>query len=69
MIREVDAPKAVGALITKEADSMGVMTFRLNKADKATWTDMKFYKNNAIAGGKETQKVQRSGAIVHSSLK
>ena len=35
--------KAMGALISKEADSMSALTFRMNKADKAQWVDMKFY--------------------------
>ena len=64
MIREVEALKAMGALITKEADFMSAMKFRMNKADNALWMDMTFYKNKGNAEG----KVQRSGAIVHSSL-
>ena len=60
--------KAMGALILKEADSMSALTFRMNKADKAQWMDMKFYKNKGIAGGRKQQKVQRGGSIVHSSL-
>ena len=35
MIRKVDALEAMGALITKEADSMSAMNVRMNKADKA----------------------------------
>ena len=49
VIKEVDALKAMGALITKEADSMSAMKFRMIKADKAMWMDMKFYKNKGIA--------------------
>ena len=63
VIREVEALKAMGALIKKEA-----MKFRMNKADKALWVDMKFYKNKGIVGGRKQQKVQRGGSIVHSSL-
>ena len=38
MIRGVEALKAMGALITWEADSMSGMKFRMNKADKALVT-------------------------------
>ena len=34
----------MGALISKEADLMSALRFRMNKADKALWMDMKFYK-------------------------
>ena len=33
--------KEVGALIWKETDSMSHLRFRMNKADKAMWMDMK----------------------------
>ena len=49
MIQEVNSVKTMGALITKEADSMSAMKFRMIKADKAMWMDMKFYKNKGIA--------------------
>ena len=39
VIREVEALKAMGVLITKEADSMSAMKFRVNKAAKALWMD------------------------------
>ena len=41
-IKEVDSLRTMGALITKEADSMTAMKFRMNKADKAMWMDMEF---------------------------
>ena len=68
MIQEVNSVKTMGALITKEADSMSAMKFRMIKADKAMWMDVKFYKNKRNCVGKETQKIQGGGAIVHSSL-
>ena len=51
VIREVEALKAMGALITKEADSMSPVKFRTNEADKAMWMDTHFYKNKGIAEG------------------
>ena len=58
----------MGALITKEADSMSAMKFRMSKADKALWMDMKFYKEKGVAEREEAQKIPRSGSSVHSSL-
>ena len=49
MIGEVETLKAMGALLSKEADSMSAVKFRMNKADKASWIDMKLYKNKGIA--------------------
>ena len=49
VIKEVATLKAMGALISTEADSMSALKFRMNKADKALWMDMKFYKNKGIA--------------------
>ena len=71
MIKEVDSLRTVGALITKKAESMSAMKFRMNKADKADkamWVDMKFYQNRGIAEGKKTQKIRINCAVVHSSL-
>ena len=68
MIKEVDSLRTVGALVTKETDSMSAMRFRMNKADKVKWMDMKSYKTNRNCRRKETQKIQRSGTFVHSSL-
>ena len=47
-IKEVDSLKAMGALITREADSMSAMKFQMNKADKAMWMDMKFLEKQGI---------------------
>ena len=49
VIKEVATLKAMGALISKEAESMSALKFRMNKADKALWMEMKFYKNKGIA--------------------
>ena len=56
MIKEVNSLKTMGALITKEADSMSAMRFRMNKADEAFWMDMKFYKNRGIAEGRKHKR-------------
>ena len=56
MIREVDALNGMGALNTKEAVSMGVMKIRLNKVDKANWTEMKFLQEQCNCGGKRNTK-------------
>ena len=56
VIREVEELKAMGALITKEADSTSPMKFRKNKADKALWMDTHFYKNKGIAEGRKHQR-------------
>ena len=42
VIKEVETLKAIGALISKEADSMSALKFRMYKANKAVWMDMKF---------------------------
>ena len=52
-IKEVEALQAMGALITQEADSMCAMSFRMMKADKALWMDLKFYENKGIAEGRK----------------
>ena len=39
MIKEMNSLKTMGALITKEADSMSAMKFRVNKAGKAMWRE------------------------------
>ena len=70
MIREVKALKAMGALITKEADSMSALKFRMDKADNALWMDMKFYKNKGIAEGRKHKKYQEvvQSCLLHSRL-
>ena len=45
IIKEVDRLRTMGALVTKEADSISAIRFRMNKADKAMWMDIRFYKN------------------------
>ena len=68
VIREVEAFKTMGAT-TKEADSMSSMKFRMNKADKALWMDMKFYKNKGIAEGRKHKRYREvvQSCIRHSS--
>ena len=39
-ILEVGTLQGMGALITKEADSMSAMKFRMKKAERALWMDM-----------------------------
>ena len=68
MIKEVDSLRTLGALIKKEADSLSAMRFRMNKADKAMWMDMKFLREQRNCGRKETQKIQGDSAIMPSSL-
>ena len=53
------------AMITQEADSMRAMRFRMRKADKALWMDLKFYKNKGIA---EERKPKRYREVVQACL-
>ena len=39
VIKEVATLKAMGALISKGADFMSALKFRMNKADKALWNE------------------------------
>ena len=48
VIKEVTTLQAIGALISKEADSMSALKFRMNKADKALWMDIKFTKTKEL---------------------
>ena len=64
VIREVETLKAMEALITNEADSMSAMKFRINKADKALWMDMKLHKNKVIAEGSKHKRYRE--VVVHS---
>ena len=68
VIKEVDSLRTVGTLITKEADSMSAMRFRINTADKAMWKGNQILQEQGDCGGKKTQEIQESGAVVHSSL-
>ena len=56
VIKEVTTLQAMGALISKEADSMSALKFRLNKADKALWMDIQFYKNKGIPEGRKHKR-------------
>ena len=64
VIKEVTTMQAMGALISEEADSMSA----LNKADKALWMDMIFYKNNGIAEGRKHKRYREvvQSCILHS---
>ena len=68
VIKEVAALQAMGALISKEADSMSTLKFRMNKADSALWLDMKFYENNGIAEGRKHKRYREvaQSCILHS---
>ena len=68
VIKEVTTLQEIGALISKEGDSMSALKFRMNKADKALWMDIKILQKQRNCSRNETQKVQRGGPIVHSSL-
>ena len=68
-VKDVKALQAMGAMITQDADSMSAMRLRMRKADEALWRDLTFYKKQRNCRWEEAQKVQRSCAIVHSSLK
>ena len=58
----------MGALISKEADSRSAKKFRMNKADKASWMDKKFYKNRGIAEGRKHNRYREvvQSCILHS---
>ena len=68
VIKEVTSLQAMGALISKEADSVSALKFRMNKADKALWMDMKFYKKKEIAEGKKHKRYREvvQSCILHS---
>ena len=59
MIKEVTTLQAMGALTSKEADSMSALKFRMNKADKAMWMDMKLYKNKELLKERNTKGTER----------
>ena len=58
--------KATGALITKEADTMSVMKFRMNNADRALWLDMKFTRTRELQKERKTKGTENwcSGAFI-----
>ena len=66
--KEVEVLQAMGAMITKEADSMSAMRFRMMKADKAFWMDSKKCKNKGIAGGRTHKRYREvvQPKILHS---
>ena len=68
VIKEVATLKAMGALISTEADSMSAVKFRMNKADKALWIDIKIYKNKGIAAGSKHTRYREvvQSCILHS---
>ena len=65
----MDSLRTMEALITREADSMSAMKFRMNKADKAMWMDMKVYKNKGIAEGRKHRRYREvvQSCLLHSS--
>ena len=65
MIKEDSSLKA---LIKKEADSMSVMRFRMNKANKAIGMDMKFHRIRGIADGRRHRSYREvePSCILHS---
>ena len=58
----------MGALITKEANSMSAMKFWMSKADKALWMDMKIYKRKRVAEGRKHTNYREvvQACILHS---
>ena len=52
-------------MITKEADSMSAVRFRMMKADRAFWMDFKICKNNGIA---EASKHKRHREVVQPCI-
>ena len=56
--------KAMGALVTAEAESMSAMRYGMSQADKAMWRDMTFYRNKGIS---EERVHMRYCSVVHSS--
>ena len=65
IFKNVEAFRAMGAMITQEVDSMSAVRLRMRKADKALWMDMKFYQNNGIPEGR---KRKRYRDVVQSCL-
>ena len=68
VISEVSSLQAVGALISKEADSMSALMFRMSKADKALCIDMKCFKHEGISGGRKHKRYREvvQSCILHS---
>ena len=75
-VREVKSLKAVGALVTSEANSMSLLRFRMRLADEAMWADVGFYKDKGISeqnkhgrGTEQAWKILGFVAGLCSSLK
>ena len=68
VIKEVETLQAMGALISKEADSTSALKFRMNTADKALWMDIQFYKNKGLAEGRKHKRYREvvQSCILHS---
>ena len=68
VIKEVTTLQVMGALISKETDSMSALKFHTNKADKALWMDIKFFKNKGIAVGRKHKRYREvvQSCILHS---
>ena len=56
----------MGVLITKEADSMSAMQFRMRKAGEALWRDIKIHKKNK--GIAEERKHKRKREVVQPCI-
>ena len=58
----------MGALITREADSMSALECRWSNADKALWMDMDVNKNNGVAEGRKHKRYREGvqSCILHS---
>ena len=70
VIKEVELLQAMEALISKEADSMSALKFRMNKVDKSLWMVMKFHKTKEFLkeGHKQYREVVQS-CLFHSCEK
>ena len=64
-VREVKSLKAVGALVTSEANSMSLQRFRMRLADEAMWADVGFYKDKGIS---EQNKHGRYWALLQACV-
>ena len=64
----IEEVEALRPLITKEADSMSAMRFRMMTADKAFWMDIRVYRNNEIAEGRKHKRYREvvQPCIFHS---
>ena len=58
-IKEVEAFEGMGAMITKEADSMSAMRFRMMKADRDFWMDKKKTRKRELLKRGSTQDTEK----------